>query len=225
MLRTNLSFMSIDKNIKVIMTTSSIPHSGKTFVSNNLAMTFAAAGKRTLLVDLDLRRRTTTINMGHRKDRRGITSYLTGAITSINDIITRGELHPNLDIIYAGPHAPNPSEILMSKSLEELVKQLREQYDYIILDSVPAMAIADAQIIDRLVDHTIYIVRQGNLEYRHLHDIQRLYAEKKFHSMSILFNGVKRSHEHYRYDVDYRYDIDQPLLKRQWYKIKGFLKK
>ena len=224
-LRTNLNFMSIDNDIKVIMTTSSIPHSGKTFVSNNLAMTFAAAGKRTLLVDLDLRRRATTINLGHRKDRRGITSYLTGAINSINDIITRGELHPNLDIIYAGPHAPNPSEILMSKTLEDVINKLREQYDYIILDSVPAMAIADAQIIDRLVDHTIYIVRQGNLEYRHLFDIQRLYVEKKFHSMSILFNGVKRSPEHYRYDVEYRYDMNQPLLKRQWSKVKGLFKK
>lgn len=228
-LRTNLSFMSVDNHVKVIMVTSSVPHSGKTFVASNLAATLATSGSKVLLIDLDLRRRTMTKLMGHRNDRRGVTSYITGAIENLKDIITTSEVDSNLDMIFAGPQPPNPTELLMSKRMAELLAELRERYDYIIMDSVPALLVADAMVVDRHVDHTIYVVRQGNLDRRQLPDIERLYSDKKFHSMSIVFNGAtitKRSYGYgYGYGYNYGYDEELSPWKRRWRNFKRLFKK
>ena len=228
-LRTNLSFMSVDNPVKVIMLTSSVPHSGKTFVASNMAATLATSGSKVLLMDLDLRRRTMTKIMGHRNDRRGVTSYLTGAIENVKDIITTSEVDRNLEIIFSGPQPPNPTELLMSKRMADLVSELRERYDYIIIDSVPALSVADAMVIDRYVDHTIYVVRQGNLDRRQLPDIERLYSDKKFHSMSIVFNGAtltKRSYGYgYGYGYNYGYDEELSPWKRRWRNFKKLFKK
>ncbi len=225
-LRTNLNFMSVDNPIKVIMLTSSVPHSGKTFVTSNLAMALATAGKRVLIIDLDLRRRTLTKIMGHRNDRRGVTSYLTGSIESIKDNITTSEQDPNLDMMFTGPQPPNPTELLMSKRMAELIAELRNIYDYIIIDSVPALAVADAMVIDRYVDHTIYVVRQGNLDRRQLPDIEALYSDKKFHNMSILFNGATINKRSYGYGYTYYgYSDEQSAWKRRWRSFKKLFKK
>ena len=228
-LRTNLSFMSVDNPVKVIMLTSSVPHSGKTFVASNLATTLSQAGGKVLLMDLDLRRRTLTKLMGHRNDRRGVTSYLTGAIENLKDIITHDEEHGGLDMIFSGPQPPNPTELLMSKRMADLVLSLREVYDYIIIDSVPALSVADAMVIDRYVDHTIYVVRQGNLDRRQLPDIERLHTDKRLHSMSIVFNGAtitKRSYGYgYGYGYSYGYDDDLSPWRRRWRAFKRLFKK
>lgn len=229
MLRTNLNFMSIDREIKVLMFTSSIPHSGKTFVSLNTAATLAASGKRVVVVDFDLRRRTLSKDMGHRNNRRGVTSYLTGSITSINDIINKSEEHPNLDFIFAGPQPPNPTEMLMSQRVEEFVKELRERYDYVIIDSVPVFVVADAIITDRLVDLSVYIIRQDNLDRRHLPDVEALYREKKLHNMCIVYNDATYSKRNgginYGYDY-YRTSDEKNPVKRYFKKLrKSFTKR
>ncbi|MBP3433586.1 MAG: polysaccharide biosynthesis tyrosine autokinase [Alistipes sp.] len=234
-LRTNINFMSVDRNMQVITLTSSIPHSGKTFISTNLAMTLAISGKKVLLMDLDLRRRTLSKQMGHRNDRRGLTSYLSGTISSLNDAISKTSLHDNLDMMYAGPQPPNPSEMLMSQRVDAMMTELRKMYDYIIIDNVPAMAVADAMIIDRFVDLTIYVVRQGNLDRRQLPDIEQLYREKKFNNMAIVLNGVSHNRSSYGYGYGYGYgysynyyyneDKEYSVWQRRWHKLKGLFKK
>jgi capsular exopolysaccharide synthesis family protein len=228
-LRTNMSFMSVDKPLKVIMLTSSIPHSGKTFVSTNLSVSLANTGKKVLLIDLDLRRRTLSKQLGHRNDRRGFTSYMSDKITSIDGVISRSSLHDNLDIIYAGPQAPNPAEMLMSHRVDELFEELRSRYDYIIMDSTPALAVADAIIADRLVDLTVYVVRQGNLDRRQLPDIEQLYVDKKFHNMSVILNGVTHRKSTYGYGYGYGYgysDSDElTTWQRRWKKFRKLFKK
>ncbi|MBO5697469.1 MAG: polysaccharide biosynthesis tyrosine autokinase [Alistipes sp.] len=234
-LRTNINFMSVDRNMQVITLTSSIPHSGKTFISTNLAMTLAISGKKVLLMDLDLRRRTLSKQMGHRNDRRGLTSYLSGTISSLNDAISKTSLHDNLDMMYAGPQPPNPSEMLMSQRVDAMMAELRKMYDYIIIDNVPAMAVADAMIIDRFVDLTIYVVRQGNLDRRQLPDIEQLYREKKFNNMAIVLNGVSHNRSSYGYGYGYGYgysynyyyneDKEYSVWQRRWHKLKGLFKK
>lgn len=234
-LRTNINFMSVDRNMQVITLTSSIPHSGKTFISTNLAMTLAISGKKVLLMDLDLRRRTLSKQMGHRNDRRGLTSYLSGTLSSLNDAISKTSLHDNLDMMYAGPQPPNPSEMLMSQRVDAMMTELRKMYDYIIIDNVPAMAVADAMIIDRFVDLTIYVVRQGNLDRRQLPDIEQLYREKKFNNMAIVLNGVSHNRSSYGYGYGYGYgysynyyyneDKEYSVWQRRWHKLKGLFKK
>ena len=227
MLRTNLSFMAVNNPIKVIMLTSSIPHSGKTFVSTNLAATLAMTSGRVLLIDLDLRRRTLTKILGHRNDRRGLTTYLSGKINLLNDIISESGIAENVDIIYAGPQPPNPAEMLMSEQMDSLMRELRGLYDYIIIDSVPAMAVADAMIIDRLVDLTMYVIRQGNLDRRQLPDIERLHKSKKFHNLSIVLNGVSQTKHNYGYGYGYGYNTEEDATpwQRRWTTIKRLFKK
>ena len=213
MLRTNLSFMSVNTKIQVMMFTSSVPHSGKSFVSSNLAYTLASSGKRVVIIDLDLRLRTLSKSMGQRNNRRGVTSFLSGSINSFEDIITPSEESPNLDFIYAGPKPPNPTDMLMSERMDQLIESLRAQYDYIILDSVPAMAVADALVLDRLVDLTVYVIRQGYLDRRELPDIEILYRDKKFHNMCTILNSATQSNHKYGYG--YYDNLDkQSLLKR-----------
>lgn len=205
MLRANLSFMAISKSVKVIMVTSSVPHSGKTFVSMNLAATLAATDKRVAIIDLDLRRRTLTKQLGHRNDRRGVTSYLTKSITSFSDIIIKDAIE-GIDAIFSGPQPPNPAEIVMSASMKEFIGELRQRYDYVIIDSVPALAVADAVVIDPLVDLTLYVIRQGKLYREQLRDIERLHTEKRIHNMGVVFNGVKQSKHGYGYGYGYYED-------------------
>ena len=219
-LRTNMNFMNVNQTgeQKVVMITSSNAHAGKTFVSTNLALTLALAGKKVLLVDIDLRRRSLSKVMGHGKDTKGITSYLSGATKNIDDVIQSTSLHPNLDVLYAGVQPPNPAEMLLSEQLDRLVRDLREKYDYILLDSVPAMVVADALIIDRLCDLTLYVVREGLLDRRQLPDIERLFREKKFRNMSLVLNGTtfKRTGYGYGYGYGYSYGINDqnPQLQK-----------
>lgn len=189
-LRTNMSFMNVHgSEAKVIQVLSTLPHAGKTFVSTNLAVTMAMSGKKVLLVDLDLRRRTLTKQLGHRGDANGLTAYMSGTVRSVEQIISKSEMHDHLDMMYAGLQPPNPAEMLMSKRLDELFAQLREMYDYIIVDSVPAMAVADGIISNRLADLCLYVVRENFSDIRQLPDVERLYKEKKIANMCVVLNG------------------------------------
>ena len=190
MLRTNMSFMNVnDTDAKVIQVLSTMPHAGKTFISTNLAVTMAMAGKKVLLVDLDLRRRTLTKQLGHRGNTNGLTAYMSGAVHEIEKIISKSDIHNNLDMMYAGLQPPNPAEMLMSKRLDDLFSKLRDMYDYIIIDSVPAMAVADGIITNRLSDLCLYVIRENFSDIRQLPDVERLHVDKKISNMCIVLNG------------------------------------
>jgi capsular exopolysaccharide synthesis family protein len=224
MLRANLGFMSVSNSVNVIMLTSSVPHSGKTFVSINLAATLAATDKRVVIVDLDLRRRTLTKQMGHRNDRRGVTSYLTNKIASLNDIIIKDAIE-GVDIIFSGPQPPNPAEIVISTRMEEFINELRQHYDYVILDSVPILAVADAVVIDPLVDLTLYVIRQGRLYRDQLADIERMHTEKRIHNLGVVFNGVRESKHGYGYGYGYYEDEELSPAKVRMKRFFALFKK
>ncbi len=204
MLRTNLNFMNIDKNsnAKVIQSLSTLPHAGKTFISTNLAVTLAMSGKKVLLVDLDLRRRTLSKRFGHRGDANGVTSYMSGGVEDIKKIISNSGLHDNLDMMYAGLQPPNPAEMLMSQRLDDMINELRNMYDYIVIDSVPAMSVADGVITNRLADICLYVIRENYSDIRQLPDVERLYVDNKIKNMCIVLNGstLKRGYGYYTYN-------------------------
>ena len=218
-LRTNMGFMSRGGEQQVILTTSSNAHAGKTFVSMNLGMTLAFSGNRVLMVDLDLRRRTLSKHMGQRSNPNGATKYLSSADTNINDIITNSGLHENFDFIYAGLQPPNPAELLMSKRLDELFDECRKHYDYIIIDSVPALVIADAMITSRVADLSIYVVREGMLERQQLPDINSLHTEQKLNNMCIVLNGTSEERQTYGYSYRYQYTSGSDNNDKGWRKI------
>jgi Mrp family chromosome partitioning ATPase len=110
----------------------------------------------------------------------------------------------------------------MSERIDELITTLRSRYDYILIDSVPAMAVADAIIIDRVVDLTVYVIRQGNLDRRQLPDIEELYREKKFRNMCIILNSATHSGHGYGYGYGYYSDNEElSAWQRLISKIKG----
>ena len=217
-LRTNMSFMSTESKQQVILITSSNAHAGKTFVSMNLGMTLAFSGNRVLMIDLDLRRRTLSKHMGQRSNPNGITKYISMHDTKVEDVISKSNLHENFDFIYAGLQPPNPAEMLMSSRLDSLIEECREKYDYILIDSVPALIIADALIISRVSDLSIYVVREGMLDRRQLPDINALYTENKLRNMCIVLNGASETRHSYGYGYRYQYDPEfegkAPLWKR-----------
>lgn len=206
-IRSNMAFMKVQsERLQSIMVTSSNPHAGKTFVSSNLAMSLAQTDKRVVLIDFDLRRRTLSKEFGQRNNRKGLSSYLAGTFTELDDIIFNSNMHANLDMIYAGPQPPNPAEMLLSDKLDKMIAELKKRYDYVIIDAVPALMVADAQIIDRLSDLTIYVVREGLLDRRQLPDIERLYVNGRFHNMSVVLNGSSSQNGYgYRHGYGYGY--------------------
>ena len=205
-LRTNMGFMSRGKKQQVILTTSSNAHAGKTFVSMNLGMTLAFSGNKVLMIDLDLRRRTLSKHMGQRSNPNGVTKYLSSTDSvEVNSIITNSGLHENFDFIYAGLQPPNPAELLMSERLDALIAECRNHYDYIIIDSVPAMVIADAMISSRVADLSIYVVREGLLDRQQIPDINALHTENKLNNMCIVLNGSSESRQSYGYSYRYQY--------------------
>lgn len=206
-IRSNMAFMKVQsERLQSIMVTSSNPHAGKTFVSSNLAMSLALTDKRVVLIDFDLRRRTLSKEFGQRNNRKGLSSYLAGTFTELDDIIFNSNMHANLDMIYAGPQPPNPAEMLLSDKLDKMIAELKKRYDYVIIDAVPALMVADAQIIDRLADLAIYVVREGLLDRRQLPDIERLYVNGRFHNMSVVLNGSSSQNGYgYRHGYGYGY--------------------
>lgn len=224
-IRSNMAFMKVQsERLQTIMVTSSNPSAGKTFISSNLAMSLALTNKRVVLIDFDLRRRTLSKEFGQRHNRKGLSSYLAGTLTDLSGIIFSSNMNANFDIIYSGPQPPNPAEMLMSEKLDKMIEELKKRYDYVIIDAVPSMMVADAQIINRLADLTIYVVREGLLDRRQLPDIERLYTSGKFSNMSLILNGASGQsgygYRHgYGYQYGYGYGQDNKSTKRSAFDI------
>lgn len=205
-LRTALDFVgTTDSPCKVITVTSANPGSGKTFTSINLAKSIALNGKRVLLLELDLRKGPIAKVLNHRG--AGITEYLIGK-APLDTILLRGiDNTPTLDAITMGVVPPNPSELLSSKKLDQLLDTLRTRYDIIIIDCPPVEVVTDTRIINRLADMTIFVVRSGLLERDELANIQAYYDEDRYHNMGILLNGtdLNSGYSYSRYGYSYGY--------------------
>lgn len=208
--RTNLEFMTgKEHKLQVIMLASINPGSGKTFISMNLATSLAVKGKKVITIDLDLRRASLSAYI--RNPQIGISDYLGEKVNAAPDIIIKGANHPNLDIIPVGTIPPNPTELLFSKRLEQLLNELRKEYDYIFIDCPPAEIVADASIINKLADMTLFIIRAELLDRRMLPEIEKFYTEHKYKNLSLILNGTVSAYNRYGvhkygYKYGYRYE-------------------
>jgi len=195
LLRTNLDFMN--KDAKVLMFTSTMAGEGKSFVSRNLATMLATVGRKVILVDTDIRKRTQSKLLGNKRSE-GVSTYLSGGSTHIDALIVKGHI-ANVDFLPAGSIPPNPSELLMNDRLDTLMEELKKRYDYIILDNVPALVVADAVIVNRVADITIYVIRDGVLDRRYLPELEALHKEGKFRNMCVVLNDVQDMTGRYGY--------------------------
>ena len=206
-IRTNIEFMTAKGNRgKVIMLTSFNPNSGKTFVVTNLITSFAIKKQRVVAIDLDLRKASLSAMVD--KPKIGIADYLSGVTDSFDDIVVRNATHDYLDVVPVGTIPPNPTELLFDERLAKLLDELRNQYSYIILDCPPVEIVADATIVGRCADATLFIIRAEMLDRSLLPDVQKYYDDNRLPKMSIILNGTTDSFSYYgshRYGSRYGY--------------------
>lgn len=196
-IRTNLELMADADNegAHVIMLTSANPGSGKTFITINTASVLAIKEKRVCVLDLDLRKGSISSFVG--SPAVGVSAFLSGHAT-LQDImckvnVTDKDNKPtdiSFDLIPAGAIPPNPAELLYSPRLKSLLDNLRKEYDYVLVDCPPVEVVADAKIINRHADLTIFIIRAGLLEREMLGPIQQFYDNQRYHNMAIILNGT-----------------------------------
>jgi polysaccharide biosynthesis transport protein len=205
-IRSSLQFLykkQMKDKSKTLMITSSVGGEGKTFCTLNLATIFALSEKKTIIVGLDLRK--PKIFEDFNVDNNiGVTNYLINQ-SSLNEIIKTTKI-PNLDIISSGPIPPNPSELIMSERMKELINELKLKYDYIILDTPPVGLVSDALELSDYADITLYIIRQNYSKKDMVKLLNNRKERGELKNLSIILNGYQNNAKYgYSYGYGYGY--------------------
>lgn len=220
-LRTNLEFMldrKEDGKASIILFTSFNPGSGKTFLTINTAACLSLKQKRVLVIDGDLRHGSASAYVG--RPSKGLSDYLGKRENDIDHLIVGNPAYPGLSILPVGTIPPNPTELLAEPRLAELIEQLRSRYDYILIDCPPVEIVADTQIIEKLADRTLFVVRAGLLERDMLPELQRMYEEKRYKNMALILNGTEGGGSRYGYRYGYKYGYHYGYGNNSYYSNK-----
>lgn len=219
--RTNLQYLFINKlekneEGKSLIVTSTIKGEGKTFVAFNLALTLALTGKKVVLVGADIRNPQLQRYLPeHLKSKKGLTEYIVYEDLQVADVVAQSEYNENLNIIVSGAIPPNPAELLMQKRTSTLVEELRKQYDYIILDTAPAMLVTDTILINKLADITLYVVRADYTDRRLLDFAKDAIEDGRLTNVAMVLNNVALNNFGYGNKYGYAYSREErSLLKR-----------
>lgn len=194
-IRTNIQFSSADAAYSSIMLTSSTSSEGKSTIAGNLAISFARQGKKTVLVDVDLRRPTIQSTFG-LNSYNGLTNFLTEKSFDVNRIIYETSVK-NLYVIPSGPIPPNPSELIGSQRMEALINALNKQADMVIYDAPPVLSVTDAQILSTKVDGTVLVIRSNKTEKESAKEMVSLIKHVRGKIIGTILNDVKRSNDGY----------------------------
>ncbi len=203
-LRTNVEFMTKNKDANVIAFTSFNPGSGKSFISMNLAVAMAIKGRKVLVVDCDLRHASlsTFVDSPHK----GISNYLSGQTDDVASLICPVPDYDSLFVFPVGVIPPNPTELVADERFAKLIERLKGEYDYVFLDCPPIEIVADTQIIGQSADRTLFVIRAGLCERSMLAELNSLYEENKFNNLALILNGTEISKSGYfgnRYGYNY----------------------
>lgn len=187
---------------QVVLFTSSISGEGKSFVSKNLGASMALLKQPTVILEMDLRMPGLHQTFGI-DNSIGISNYLNGEAT-LDEILKPIPGYPNYTMIPSGPLPPDPSELLSGPYLKQLMAELRERFQFIIVDAPPIGIVTDAQIIAPFADTTLFVVRHGVTPKQSLKILDTLYQEQRFHNLSIILNAVGGNSEAYRFNSRYK---------------------
>ncbi|MGM0843657.1 MAG: CpsD/CapB family tyrosine-protein kinase [Bacillota bacterium] len=197
-LRTNIEFSAVDQPYRSLMVTSTGPGEGKSTTVSNLAVVYAQQGKKVLAIDADLRKPTM-----HYTFQKGNGTGLTNVVTKQVDLLTaiqRTDID-NLDCLTSGPIPPNPAELLGSKGMDQLLEDCYEQYDIILFDTPPVLAVTDAQILANKCDGTILVVSSGTTEVEGAKKAKDLLSSAKAKLLGVVLNNkdIKSTSYYYYY--------------------------
>ncbi|KAA8486783.1 capsular exopolysaccharide synthesis family protein [Arcticibacter tournemirensis] len=224
-LRTNLLHVYNRKEKgKVILFTSSISGEGKSFVTSNIGASLAISGRKTVVLELDLRRPKISKIFKMDTAGPGLSELLNGDAEK-EDVIQPSGIHPNLFVMGSGSIPDNPAELLESEEMESLINELRFEYDNILIDSPPLRLVTDAMILAKMSDITLYLIRQGYTGKPELKFIKQMQEEKKLPNLNLVFNGIQRGKYGYGYNYDYSYynEKDRKSVVKDY--IKDFFKR
>ncbi|WP_440897990.1 CpsD/CapB family tyrosine-protein kinase [Amphibacillus sp. Q70] len=195
-IRTNLQFTAVDEDLDTMLVTSAGPAEGKSSTVANLSVVFAQQEKKVLLIDADLRK--PTVHYTFRVDnRRGLSSVLVGE-TTLEEALTQSDI-PNLDILSSGPIPPNPSELLGSNKMYNLIEEAKAIYNLIIFDTPPVLAVTDAQILANFVDGSLLIVRSKQTHQDSALKAKEYLEPAKSKLLGVVLNDVEATKDQYYY--------------------------
>ncbi|MBW9148228.1 CpsD/CapB family tyrosine-protein kinase [Clostridium sp. CM028] len=189
-LRTNIQFSSLDKEYKSIVVTSSGVGEGKSTVMSNLAITMAESGKSVILVDCDFRKPSIHKKMGITNSV-GLTNILVQGVKK-EECVVKSTVN-NLFILTSGPVPPNPAELLGSKKMRDFIEVLKSEFDLVLIDAPPVLAVTDAQIISTIVDGVIFVASYGEAQKKALVDAKQLIDKVGGKILGVVFNKVPQS--------------------------------
>ena len=215
--RTNLEFMLTEVpegQAKTIFITSTLPKEGKTFVTANLASTMALSDKKVLLVGLDIR--NPKLTSYYDMPTLGITNFLAQSDKPIEDYIAKIAGYDNLYVLPPGAIPPNPVELLLNKRVDTMFKELKKEFDYIVVDTAPVSVVTDTLLIAKNADAFIYVVRANYLEKRLLKVMESFYREGKLPNMSVILNDSDWT-KSFGYGYGYGYGYGQDVKTKSWW--------
>ncbi|MRL67053.1 polysaccharide biosynthesis tyrosine autokinase (plasmid) [Lactococcus lactis subsp. lactis] len=201
-IRTTIDFKMADQGIKSFLITSSEAAAGKSAVSANLAVAFAQQGKKVLLIDGDLRKPTVNITF-KVQNRVGLTNILMHQ-SSIEDAIQGTRISENLTIITSGPIPPNPSELLASSAMKDLIDSVSDFFDVVLIDTPPLSAVTDAQILSSYVGGVVLVVRAYETKKESLAKTKKILEQVNANILGVVLHGVGSSDSpsYYYYGVE-----------------------
>ena len=201
-IRTNLQFL-LEEGQKVVMVTSTVSGEGKSFVSANTAISLSLLGKKVVIVGLDIRKPGLNKVFNLSTKEQGITQFLTNPKCNIMELVQQSDINSNLFILPGGAVPPNPTELLARKGLEEAIEQLKQHFDYIVLDTAPVGMVTDTQLISRTADLTMYVCRADYTRKSEFSLVNELAATNKLPRISIAINGLDLKKKKYGYYYGY----------------------
>ena len=187
LLRNNIQFLMTHKDDKVVLVTSSISGEGKSFISANLASSFALLGKKVVLVGMDIRN-PQLAKILKLNDTPGVTSYLSNSDTSIESITQQVASVEGFNVIVAGTIPPNPSELLLGERTSQLFDDLRQRYDIVIIDSAPIAMVSDTFSLAKFSDATLFVTRANHTKRNLVKYFNEVVARKQFHNAALVLN-------------------------------------
>ena len=200
--RTNLQFM-LEQGKNVILVTSTISGEGKSFVSANLAISLSLLGKKVVIVGLDIRKPGLNKVFNIPKKEHGITQFLTNPTINLMDLVQSSDINKNLFILPGGTVPPNPTELLARDGLEKAVETLKQNFDYVILDTAPVGLVTDTLLIGRVADLSVYVCRADYTRKAEFTLINELAENDKLPNLCIVINGIDLNRRKYGYYYGY----------------------